>query len=66
MVNHSAVVVGYGVDYSVDNGTQYYIVRNSWGTEWGEDGYVRIATGGAGNHKGVCGINMYVYKAYLP
>jgi len=29
------------------------IVRNSWGTKWGEDGYIRIA---AGVGKGICGI----------
>jgi len=53
-VDHAALAVGWGEE----DGVQYYIVRNSWGTKWGEDGYVRIATGGV---RGVCGINQFVF-----
>jgi len=54
-IDHAIVAVGYGVE----DGVQYYIVRNSWGTSWGEDGFVRIGTDGG--KKGVCGIDQYVY-----
>lgn len=43
-------IVGYGAEGE----TQYYIVRNQWGTKWGDKGYIKIA---AVNGKGICGIN---------
>jgi len=37
-INHAVNVVGYGAS----NGTKYWLIRNSWGTMWGEDGYMRL------------------------
>lgn len=50
-VTHEVAVVGYGSE----DGTEYYLVKNSWGADWGENGYVRIKVGGEDDY-GVCGI----------
>jgi len=47
-VNHAVVAVGYGVETYGPGGKDknpYFIVRNSWGADWGMDGYFRIARG---------------------
>jgi C1A family cysteine protease len=43
-VNHGVVVVGYHDDPSLDSGG-YWIVKNSWGADWGENGYGYILYG---------------------
>eukprot|EP00928_Gymnodinium_smaydae_P027677 TRINITY_DN21321_c0_g1_i2.p1 TRINITY_DN21321_c0_g1~~TRINITY_DN21321_c0_g1_i2.p1 ORF type:complete len:554 (-),score=125.19 TRINITY_DN21321_c0_g1_i2:55-1626(-) len=40
-VDHAVLLVGYGVE----NGTKYWKLQNSWGEDWGEDGYFRMLRG---------------------
>ena len=53
-LNHGVVAIGYG---TTEEGTDYWIVRNSWGVGWGEEGYVRMKRG-VEQSEGVCGIVM--------
>lgn len=55
-LNHAVLLVGYGTTKS---GGDYWIVKNSWGTKWGDNGYMKIAR----NRANLCGVASF---AVLP
>jgi cathepsin L len=54
-INHAVLLVGYGYDMKINK--NYWIIKNSWGEDWGEDGYFRILL----DDKNICGVLSYPF-----
>jgi len=52
-VNHAVVAVGFGSDMGID----YWIIKNSWSANWGEEGYFKMQRGV--NMCGIVNCNSY-------
>ncbi|XP_065855291.1 senescence-specific cysteine protease SAG39-like [Euphorbia lathyris] len=52
-LDHGVTAVGYGSS----SGMNYWLVKNSWGSQWGEEGYIRMQKDIDAN-EGLCGIAM--------
>nr|BAW35427.1 cysteine protease [Drosera adelae] len=53
--DHVVAVVGYG---TTTDGYPYWLIKNSWGTGWGENGYMRMLRN-VNDPRGLCGIALY-------
>ncbi|XP_052179452.1 zingipain-2-like [Diospyros lotus] len=54
-LDHAVTAIGYGTS---EDGTKFWLIKNSWGTEWGENGYMRIQRD-VDAKEGLCGIAMH-------
>ena len=71
------LVVGYGVEGTDKNDAlvellgpqvaakdkEYFIIKNSWGPQWGDAGFARIMSSQLGSDKGICGL---FTEGYIP
>ncbi|KAG2717527.1 hypothetical protein I3760_03G180400 [Carya illinoinensis] len=54
LLDHGVTAVGYGI---TNDGIKYWLVKNLWGTEWSEEGYIRMQRNVDGK-EGLCSIAM--------
>lgn len=60
--SHAVVAVGYGTDEKT--GQEYFIIKNSWGKNWGEGGFARISADQKTFVEGMCGMLQISYIAF--
>jgi cathepsin F len=60
-LDHGILIVGYGTETDIlDQTMPYWIIKNSWGADWGESGYIRVERG-----DGKCGVNLYASSSIV-
>jgi len=60
-LDHGVLIVGYGTETDIFfQQMPYWTIKNSWGEDWGESGYIKIERG-----NGKCGVNLYVTSSVV-
>jgi len=60
-LDHGVLIVGFSYEYNIiGEYTEYWIVKNSWGADWGEDGYIYLERG-----TGECAVNAFPCSATM-
>jgi len=59
-LDHGVLIVGYGVEDNVFGKTPYWTIKNSWGADWGDSGYIYIQRG-----NGECGVDLYATSSII-
>eukprot|EP00919_Chromeraceae_sp_WS-2016_P026193 GHVR01061944.1.p1 GENE.GHVR01061944.1~~GHVR01061944.1.p1 ORF type:complete len:393 (+),score=82.20 GHVR01061944.1:46-1224(+) len=63
-LDHAVTAVGYG---TTEEGVPYWLIKNSWGSGWGDKGYIRVKreTDQNKNGAGQCGVALYPVAAMI-
>lgn len=56
VANHSMLLVGYGRE----DGKDYWLIKNSWGKDWGDNGYIKVARNRHENYCGITSESLYI------
>jgi cathepsin F len=59
-LDHGVLLVGYGHGQGIISDADYWLIKNSWGAGWGEEGYIRLERG-----LNACGMNQDVSTATI-
>lgn len=60
-LDHGILITGWGVETDIfDQKMPYWIIKNSWGSDWGESGYLKVERG-----DGRCGVNLFACSAII-
>jgi C1A family cysteine protease len=61
-LDHGVAAIGYG---TTEEGEDYFLVCNSWGATWGNQGYIQMSRAGSPNVNGTCGILGFASRPVL-